>query len=148
MSSSFIKLIPTDPSFVPVGIAQENVKRFLSQRYTDDQVEFISYEHAEFIDQGQNFESVSCNLCGNKLDIEYWQTTMDEAYEGQFVNLMFATPCCKKKTSLNDLTYEQPAGFARHVICISDPQKALTKDDIEELQNILRTKLRIIWAHY
>jgi hypothetical protein len=148
MSSSFLRLISTDPSFVPDTISLASAKTFLSRRYTNDQVEFIFSENIEFIDQGQNFESVSCNLCGHMLDIEDWQKAMDDAYESKFVNLMFTTPCCKKNTSLNDLTYERPAGFAKHVISISSPRQVLTKDDLDTLQSVLKTKLRIIWSHY
>ncbi|HEY6504628.1 MAG TPA: hypothetical protein VIZ28_11685 [Chitinophagaceae bacterium] len=148
MSSSFLRLISTDPLFIPTEVAQKNAKVFLSRRYNDNQIEIISNENVELIDQGSNFESVSCNLCGKVLDIEDWQNAIDVAYQTQFANLIFTTSCCKKDTSLNDLTYEQPAGFAKHVTSIAHPQQELTKDELEALQSILGTQLRIIWAHY
>lgn len=102
----------------------------------------------EFVDQGENFESVSCNLCGQILDIEFWQTSMDKAYEKQFEDLALTTPCCDRPTSLNALSYQWPAGFAKFVIAIAEAEKEVGPEDLEKLQLVLGTKLKTIWAHY
>lgn len=73
---------------------------------------------------------------------------MDNAYENLFIDLTFSTPCCKKKTSLNDLNYKWPAGFSKFVVCISNAQNELTKSELIKLQDIFGTTLKIIWAHY
>jgi len=91
---------------------------------------------------------VSCNLCRQNIEIEEWQSTMDKSYEKQFTDLEFITPCCHKKTSLNDLTYHSAAGFAKFVMTISDAQSELSEKDFKQLQEILGTTLRNIWAYY
>jgi len=148
MSSTILKIISTAPSFEPDSNTQVNAKIFLAKFYKSDQIKLINTNEIQFIDQGQNFESVSCNLCGQKIEIEDWQNTMDSANEHQFTDLIFCTPCCKRETSLNDLNYKWPAGFAKFTVCISDAQNELSKSEQIELQHILGTTLRIIWAHY
>ena len=148
MSSTFLKIIPTNSSYVPNKIQQDKAKTFLTKLYKNQQIEFATTDTIEFVDQGENFDSVSCNLCGQNIEIEDWQSTMDKAYEKQFTDLEFMTPCCHKKTSLNDLAYHSSAGFARFVMTISDAQNELPEKDFRGLQEILGTTLRNIWAHY
>ena len=148
MSSTILKIIPTIPSFVPDNIKKDNARSFLNKLYTNEQVEFITTDTIEFVDQGENFETVSCNLCGHNIEIEDWQNLMDSKYKNQFANLTFITACCNKTTSLNNLNYKWPAGFAKFVVSISDAQSELTERDLIELQDILGTTARIIWAHY
>jgi hypothetical protein len=148
MSSTILKVIPTDPSYAPNKLEQDNATKFLSKLYDKKQIEFKATDTIEFIDQGENFDSVSCNLCRQDIKIEDWQNAMEKAHDKQFMNLTFVTPCCNKKTSLNDLTYHSAAGFAKFVISISEGQNELSDKDFKELQNILGTALRNIWAHY
>ena len=148
MSDNFLNLIPVSPSFVPDIIAQNNAKSFLFQRYIDNRIEFITTDKIEFVDQGGNFDTVSCNLCGHALASEVWQTAMDGAFQRQFDDLEFTTPCCNKITSLNDLKYEMPAGFARYIMRIANPQTGLSNDEISKLEGVVGSKLKIVWAHY
>jgi len=72
---------------------------------------------------------------------------MDRAYESQFEDLNFQTPC-GHQTFLNDLTYNWPAGFAKFMISIEDPERDLNKDTLTQLDQIFGTKMRIVKAHY
>ncbi len=148
MSSTFLKIIPTNPSFEPGNETLAKAKKFLTSFYSSEQIEFIITPTIEFVDQGQNFENVSCNLCRQVIEVKDWQNVMDAAYEHQFTDLKFISLCCKKESSLNDLSYEKPAGFAKFVVCISDAQNELAKSEQLELQNILGTTLRVISARY
>ena len=148
MSLHFLKIIPTNPSYVPGKIQQDKAKTFLTKLYKNEQIEFITTNTIEFVDQGENFDSVSCNLCGQDIETEDWQNAMDNAYEKQFMDLEFTTTCCHKRTSLNDLTYYSSAGFAKFVISISNAYEKMPEKDFNELQEILRTALRDIWVHY
>lgn len=148
MSSTVLKIISTNPSYVPDKIRQNKAKTFLTKFYKNQQLQFATTDTIEFVDQGSNFDSVCCNLCGQNIQIEDWQNAMGKAYEKQFTDLEFITPCCHRKTSLNDLTYHSEAGFAKFVIAISDAQNELGEKDLNELQQTLETPLRIIWAHY
>lgn len=148
MSSTVLKIIPTTPSYVPDNIQQDKAKIFLTSLYKTEQIEFPSTDTIEFVDQGGNFDNVFCNLCGQNIEIEDWQNAMDNAYQNQFTELTFVTACCDKKTSLNDLIYHSPAGFAKFVMAILDAQSELSEKDFKKLQDILGTTLRNIWAHY
>ena len=148
MSSTVLKIIPTNPAYVPGTSEQEKAKDFLGKHYDKAQIEFTTTNTIEFVDQGANFDSVSCNFCGKNIETEVWQNAMDKAYEKQFTDLTFATPCCNKKTSLNDLTYHSAAGFAKFVMTISDAKNELTDKDFKELEEIIGSPIRNIWAHY
>ncbi|RYE04868.1 MAG: hypothetical protein EOP33_08290, partial [Rickettsiaceae bacterium] len=60
MSSTILKVIPTDPSYAPNKLEQDDATKFLSKLYDRKQIEFKSTDTIEFIDQGENFDSVSC----------------------------------------------------------------------------------------
>jgi hypothetical protein len=76
MSDSFLKLMPTDPKFVP---QEEHIKRTIDvlQRILP-RAEDISpclHDAVEFVDPGENFEEVQCPCCKEDLDMEgkvYW----------------------------------------------------------------------------
>jgi hypothetical protein len=148
MSSTFLRIISTDPSFDIDKDLQEKARTFLFKIYQKEQIEFINTDTIEFVDQGENFENVSCNLCNSLIETEVWQNAMDNAYKNEFKDLFFITPCCNKITSLNNLDYNWPAGFAKSIISISEPQNGLAEKELEELEGILKTDLRNIWAHY
>ena len=148
MSLSILKIISTNPSYAPETIKQEKAKAFLAELYKNKEVKFYNTDLIEFIDQGGNFDNVSCNLCGQEIEIEHWQNAMDEAFERAFIDLDFITLCCHQKTSLNDLNYEMAAGFAKFVMTIIDAANEIEEKDINNLEEILETKLKIIWARY
>ncbi len=71
----------------------------------NEQIEFIKTDTIEFIDQEGNFDSVSCNLCGQNIELKNWQNAINKSYDKQFTDLTFVTSCCNKETSLNDLSF-------------------------------------------
>jgi len=147
MSFSYLKIIPNDPTYVPDQLSQDKAKNFLSDIYKGV-IKLEATENIEFIDQGDGFESVSCNKCGKEIDIEYWQEAMNSSYEQHFKNLSFIAPCCGNQSSLNDLNYKAPAGFAKFVIRIRDAYEDLAEKELQLLEEVLGTELRIVWAHY
>ena len=114
MSEHFITLIPADPHFIPAdkafNEARELFAKFLA---TADEIESGISDEVQFIDQGENFERVSCPKCGTEIPTDWWQQAMDKSYESRFRHLEVTTPCCAYATSLNNLDYRWPAGFAR-----------------------------------
>ena len=147
MSDTILRIIPTNPSYVPDEIRQSKAHNFLQKLFNREDVEFGTTAEIEFVDQGQNFESVHCNRCGREMELEDWQAAMDASYETKFENLIFRMPCCCTETSLNDLDYRWPAGFSRFSISIQNPQTDIDELTIKELENTLGAPLRIIWAH-
>ena len=149
-SGNQLKIIPTEPNYEPSTEQQKEAIEYLATEFSKNEIGSVLTKNVEFIDSGENFESVTCNLCGQNIEIENWQETMDKAYQTSFADLTFLTPCCHKKTSLNYLDYEMSSGFSKYVIEISAPdinenQKAdLTKN----LNEILKHEMKLIWAHY
>lgn len=102
-----------------------------------------------FYDPGSNFESVSCHICKQELDTDYWVEFMDKAGESEFTKLDIYLPCYNLTSSLNELDYNFPAGFARSAIKILNPNKyQIINKYIKEFEDKLGMKLKVVTAHY
>ena len=150
MSDDILRLIPTDPDYVPDAETQRRAcALFASFIPQASEVLIRTSDTIEFVDQGTNFERIVCPLCGVVLDNGWWQNAMDTAYVTGFADLGAPLPCCQKTVSLNDLHYQWPAGFARFVLEAHCPNIAdLNYGQINALEEILGCSLRRIWAHY
>lgn len=150
MSDNWLRFIATDPDWVPEAAARDAAVGLLVRWLPEaDEVTSNISDHVDFIDQGANFERVTCPACGATLSDDWWGVAVDRARETDFEDLSVLTPCCGSTTSLNDLDYDWPAGFARFVIEALNPGVAdLTADQTAELAGVLGTGLRRIWAHY
>ena len=150
MSQHFITLIPADPEFVPEPPRVAEAKRVLAEFLPGArEIAAIVTEEIQFVDQGENFESVRCPACGVELETRWWQAAMDDSYQSKFRKMDVTTPCCSLPSTLNDLDYRFPAGFARFQLRASDPrQKETSPEQIQQLEQILGTRLRQIWTHY
>jgi hypothetical protein len=141
----------------------------LFSHYLDgaEEINVPVYDKVVFVDQGENFSSVSCPACGSKLNEGWWGAQMSEACgldpnidwwdsgfyfedsQPTFNNLDVVVPCCGALLSLNDLTYDFPAGFARFALeALYPPILDLTDEQVSRLENVLGCKLRKVWAHY
>lgn len=148
MSDTILKIIPANPFFGPDDAQQGAARDLFATAFPEAEIELSCTPNVEFVDQGENFESVSCNLCGEQLDIDHWHEAMDAAYATQFDKLDFVTPCCSVTASLNALRYEWPAGFAKFQLSVQNPRSALSDQDLKHLEDVRGTALRVIWAHY
>ena len=148
MAESILKIISTNPSFMPGELEEGSCRIFLEEIFDAKQIKFVCSSEIEFIDPGANFESVSCNICQHEISIAYWNEKMDEAAQTHFTNLNLRLPCCNSISSLNSLEYRWPAGFARFVMMIKNGNTELNDNDLQKIQAILNTPLRIIWARY
>jgi hypothetical protein len=150
MSASYYKLIPTDPDYVPDAAVRERARtRFASFVPGAEQVTAEVREHVEFVPAMGNFEAVSCPVCGTLLDNDWWVQAMDAAYsERRFADLAVTLPCCGEASSLNDLRYDFPQGFARFVLSAFDPNISDLDDwQVRDLEELLDCKLRKVWVH-
>jgi hypothetical protein len=101
-----------------------------------------------FVDAGGNFESVACPRCGSDLG-EWWSMAMEAGHQERFRALRVTTPCCRLRTSLHDLSYTPPAGFARAVLEAVNPSVAVLPDRARErVEEALASRVRVIWAFY
>lgn len=116
MGDHWLILIPTDPEWVPdadqATQAEQAVDRLTPAR--EGEIDFRAPGHVEFVHCGENFETIGCPSCGAMLDIKWWHERMNAAYDGtsSFGALDVTTPCCGVTSTLNDLDYNFPQGFA------------------------------------
>lgn len=151
MSDNVLRLIPVDPNFVPDSGAADRARKLLAAFVPGAaQVTIDARDDVSFIDQGANFESVSCCSCGSPIDLEWWQGALEKAMEGRCRDLAVTPPCCSKQASLNDLRYVKPAGFARFTLEAMNPNRSedLDPKQVQQLESLLGCTLRQIWAAY
>lgn len=149
-SGSILKIIPVEPNFEPGKEQQRAIMNYLITKYPFNEVNSTLTKAVEFIDCGENFESVTCNLCGQNIEMEAWQEVMDWASQNNFNDLTFITPCCHEKANLNDLKYTMPSGFSKYRIEILAPEFTDTQNDdlTQKIKAILGKDIRLIWANY
>jgi hypothetical protein len=139
-----LRIVPFDPFYEPSPEIQEEGLAYLSARFKKNEITSTLYKEVSFIDPGQNFEAVVCDRCGQEMEMEAWQEMMGVAYETRFTDLSFVTPCCDKPSSLNDLKYRGPAGFARYVLTVIDAPAEVDAEVLSELERVLGTKVKTI----
>lgn len=149
MGDYYVKLIPLDPNFVP---EQEKLRKLeeelLPVLHTwAAEVKIHIKDTPIFVDQGQNFETVSCPYCKQELDVGWWGNAMDTVFKSNFLDLEIDVPCCRRKVSLNDLEYYFPAGFARFIIELLEPG-FIEEEYVEWLEEQLGFKLKQVKVKY
>jgi hypothetical protein len=150
MSDHKLFIIPTNPKFSPNEKQITESLKFLEDEYPSLTIESEILDNVEFMDCGQNFETVNCNLCGEDMDIEFWQELMSNSYENtNFNELEFITICCNKKTSLNDLKYNGDCGFSSYYLSIDNPEPDEHKEALiaKRISNILGADVKLFWSH-
>lgn len=149
-SGHHLKIIPTEPSFEPSIQQQYEALHQLISFFKNNEIKSLLTKQIEFVDQGENLDSVSCNFCGTMIDIEYWSEAVNISSQNLFSDLTFQTPCCNKLTNLNDLNYDMPAGFSKYQLIVIDPEYEdyYQNDQVINLQKILGVQIRLIWCHY
>lgn len=106
-------------------------------------------DEIKFVDQGGNFQAIRCPHCSQELTLEWWHDRMDRAFERAFTDLSIVTPCCTELSSLNDLEYDLPAGFARFVLEAESPGCGwLSSVELSQIATDLGHPVRPIWARY
>jgi hypothetical protein len=149
MSDNVLKLIATSPQCTADHEALKEASEVLACFFPEaGEVTFTSTEHVRFIDPGQNLERIVCPACGTEVDMAWWQKAMSTASQTHFTELSVELPCCKTLSSLNELQYDWPAGFARFVLEVRNPSGRVKTAQLEQLETILQCSLREIWAHY
>jgi hypothetical protein len=149
VSDIILKLIPSSPGYLP---EKESIDQAVSMvKISIPSVEDIKVmvsEGLRFIDPGTNWERILCPNCNASIDMEWWQNAMDKAFKNGFRDLSINVPCCSSATSLNELRYEWPAGFAKFSIEIRNPKIDIPNEVLKRIEAILGISLRKIWAHY
>jgi len=149
MSDHWIQLIPEDPRFVPAAAQQKQALRRLREIAPEaDEIEIKLSKTIQFFDCGANFERILCPSCRTELDVEWWQSGMSKDHDGGFKLADYRMPCCRTKHALHQLIYEWPQGFARFALDMMNPNIGKLKPKVQkELEELLGTKLRVIYQH-
>jgi hypothetical protein len=149
VSVSYLRFIPTDPAYDP-PLAKDQQAEQLLARFVPKSTEITSqrYEMIQFVDAGSNWEAIHCPGCGAILENDAWGNLVDQAFVTHFADLSLAMPCCETISSLNNLHYGWPVGFARFVLQARDPDAELDEEQLLLLEEVLGCHLRTIWAHY
>ena len=148
MSDDILSIIPSDPEYVPVVAAQQMALALFSSFVGKaDEVNMSVTDEVQFVDAGENFESVTCPACGADLN-GWWQGAVETAFANQFADLTVQVPCCGAQGSLNDLVYNWPAGFARFRLTARNPVKDVDDGQVAMLSSILKSDVRKVWSRY
>ncbi len=142
----------------------EAIKKLESWTPDGEEVDAKVYDHVEFIDQGDNLETIICPACNKRLDkvgdeliADWWEyaNLIADMTKGNGVfrldeSCTIKMPCCQKESKFTDLKFDWPAGFARSELIAHNPylEFDLSSDRLHELERILGSKLIQIWAHY
>ena len=149
MPDTYLRIIPADPAYVPSALARDRALAVLQRAapFADDIAAQVS-ESVRFVDCGANFESVGCPRCGADLG-EWWSEAMELGHGQHFEDLRVTLPCCRTRTSLNELVYSWPAGFARYTLEALNPGVGSLPDTVvDRIEDALGSAVRVIWAHY
>jgi len=152
LSDNWLRVIPTDPTFVPTAQAARRgvdlLARLAPAAASGEAAHEVDFGKTVFVDAGTNFASVTCPWCGMAIDLELWQDWMGAAASTEFTQLNVRTRCCDVTTSLNELRYDWPQGFARWSLEVMNPTAQLSNTQVEAVAEAIGHPIRVIWAHY
>ena len=147
MSTSILKITPSNPLNIPHEAARLSALNYLKTRFRKGkEIEEKISDKIIFIDQGQNFSEPSCPLCKSPLEMDWFADTVDDAYKDDFRDLDCSSPCCKKTINLNELKWDFPCAFGKYYIQIWDIERLLSDHETMVLEAKLGTSLKLIIA--
>ncbi|MFJ9721715.1 hypothetical protein ACIRP3_03115 [Streptomyces sp. NPDC101209] len=152
MSDNYLTVIPTDPYWQPGRDAAERASAALSRMLPDDDarrgLEATWQDSVEVVWCGANLKRILCPRCAAECDPGWWAEAVSQRYDEGFAALVVTVPCCDVETSLNDLVYDWPMGFARFRIEVLYPNRSwLTDEELATLVDALGHPLRQILIH-
>lgn len=152
VSDNWLRLIPTDPTFVPTALAAHRGRDLLAQfapaNESGEPAHIVDAGEIVFIDAGTNFERITCPWCESEIDLEWWQDCLTVAASSGFQDLNTRTRCCDVTTSLNDLRYDWPQGFARWWLEVMNPAAWLSEQQLQAVGEAVGHPVRAVLAHY
>jgi hypothetical protein len=142
----FLRLIPDDPLYLPSPETYQPAVALLKEMLPACDYVIADAGSLRFFERGELFMHINCPVCTQSLD-EWWPLTNYQAWMNNFKVLDVTVPCCQSSLSLNKLTYEWPAGFARFAIEICFPgTEHLPPVLLYQVEAILCCKLRQVFA--
>lgn len=152
MSDNYLTVIPTDPHWQPTRAAADRAKAALSALLPDADarrgLEAFWHDTVEVVHCGANLKTIRCPHCGADSG-DWWAEAVQERYDEGFSTLQVTVPCCGAETSLNELAYDWPMGFASFRIAALYPNRGwLTEEELASVTAAVGHPLRQILAHF
>lgn len=147
MSDYIVKIIPIDCTYSITNEQSNRILKFIKSKVKADDVKTFVYETPVFVDCGSNLKTISCPHCGKGLDFSWWGESMDTASEDNFKELSVIMPCCGKESTLNDLLYDFPCGFACIEFDIFNPSTNFDNKTLSIIMDLLGNPIRMVHAH-
>lgn len=150
MSDHFLVVIPADPK-ADLPETADALRKALADIAGTEESRIKDYGKLQFIDCGENFESIHCPSCRQLITTETWHDWMDSDWHGEegFHLHRHNAPCCDAEITLNDLIYEWPQGFARWFVgARNEGRGPLTPDEISKLEAVAGIALKGIAQMY
>jgi hypothetical protein len=154
MSDDVLSVIPTDPHWRPGRAAADRTAMIIAEMApglpggVDVEIDVTWHDKLTVVDCGANLERISCPLCGDSIDTEWWADLLEAHFEDGFATLAIEAPCCGGATSLDALNYDWPCGFARFEIAIWNPERAWFSDEeLGALAKALGHPVKQVRAH-
>jgi hypothetical protein len=149
MSDFVLRIVPTDPEFLPKPGALLAAAQLLRTFFPlADRVRPWVYDSIGFVDPGVHWNGVRCSECGSDVSA-WWAEAKAEAIAGGQRKLDVLAPCCGKPVNLNTLTYGWPVAFARCMVEAVNPQEHLLSFyEMNQLEDTLGTPLKQVQARY
>ena len=152
ISESIAYILPKNENYSPQINEQNIISNFFKSRnILNLAIYYIYNDTIRFYDCGENFENILCPFCGYEIETGWWQEEMCKASETGFNMLKINTPCCNKESSLNEIEYNFPQGFALYAIKIEDfdmDKFPINETLLSGLENITGMKWKIVFSHY
>lgn len=148
MSDTIVRIIPTNPYHRVSEATRQQVIEYLKRTMHADIYEVVSENKPVFVDCGGNLDAIKCPVCGATLDFGWWGDAMDASFEHAFADLSLMLPCCNQPSSLNDLVYDFPCGFACEMIGLLNPSADPDDEVLAAVGQLIGCPVRVIYAHY
>lgn len=147
MSDYIVKIIPQDYTYSATNEQSNLILKFIKSKIKADDIKTFIYETPVFVDCGSNLKTISCPHCGTQLDFSWWGESMDTASENNFKELSIIMPCCGKESTLNDLLYDFPCGFACIEFDILNPSTNFDNQVLSTIKDLLGNPILVVHAH-
>ena len=148
MSDCYVRILPESPEDNIDTTAVTAIIKYLSEYTVSDSIRCVESAAMMFVDCGGNLDRIVCPHCGGAVDFGWWGERMTEAHAGRFADLRVVMPCCAMQSSLIDLLYDFPCGFAKTMIEMRNPQIPVSEACLVQLRRMAKCSVRLIAARY
>ncbi|MDE6761683.1 MAG: hypothetical protein K2J90_13570 [Lachnospiraceae bacterium] len=148
MADIITKIIPVKYDYIADEEQTQAAIMYIKEIVPDCQIEAEVFETTQFVDCGGELEVIKCPDCGEDISFGWWGEVMEKAAEKEFSDLSVKLLCCGRDSSLNDLEYYLPCGYARMEITIANLERKFSEKELVNIGELLGEKVRIILARY